>query len=93
MIGIYWVNITDANNCQFIVSNIKVDSECTVSIIQQNQPALTSKVFQASNFIQSNGKVKSNQSVSFEAGIYIELSNYFEVETEAEFEIKIGGCN
>jgi len=93
MVGTYWVNITDANDCQFLLNNIQVDSECTVSIIQQNQPVLTSEVFQASNFIQSNGKVKVNQSVSFQAGVYIELSNYFEVESGAEFEITIGGCD
>jgi len=92
-IGAYWVNITDANNCTFILSNIQVDSECSISIIQQNQSNLASGIFQAADFIQSNGKVKANQSVSFKAGICIELNNNFDVESGAEFEVKIDGCD
>jgi len=89
----YWVTIIDANNCQFILNNLNVDSDCTLSLTQQNQPNLTSGVFQVADFIKSNGKVNINQQVNFKAGNFIELNNNFEVKLGAEFEVAIDGCD
>ncbi len=90
--GTYWVSVLDANNCQTIVNNIKVENSCPVSLVQQNFPILNTEVFQVEEFIQSNGMVNNNEQVDFRAGNYIELINDFEVMQGAEFEADIEGC-
>lgn len=90
--SIYWVNVPDANNCQLTINNLVVGNNCLVSIIQQNNPAILTNVYQVARFIQSNGKVNVNEQVNFKAGNYIKLVDDFEVMQGATFEALIDGC-
>lgn len=91
-VGSYWVSVSDANDCQVLLNNLTIDTNCPSSIVQQNNPIINSQVYQVGDFIQSNGIVNINEQVSFRASDYIELINGFEVQVGAEFEAKIGAC-
>lgn len=91
-VGTYSVTVTDANGCFELFDQLILANGCIFSIVQQNNPAIPSQVYQVDNFIQSNGMVNINEQVSFKAGDYIELVNDFEVKVGAEFEVIIDGC-
>jgi len=91
-VGSYWVSVTDANDCQVSLTNLTIDTNCPLTIVQQNNPIITSQVYQVGQFIQSNGMVNINEQVAFKAGDYIELVDDFEVIQGADFEAIIEGC-
>lgn len=92
-LGSYWVSIIDANDCQLLVDNIEIESDCIVSIIHLNHPVLVTDVYQVGSYIQSNAMIYVNEQVDFKAGDYIELTNDFEVTQGAGFEATIDGCD
>jgi len=91
--GVYWAFINDSSDCNTILMYIEVEGDCPATVIQQNQPALNTQVYNATGFIQSNGMIDTNKQVSFKAGDYIEMTNDFEVTSGAAFEALIEGCD
>jgi len=90
--GTYWLSITDSNNCQLILNELQVGNNCVDNLIYVNQPFHTSNIYQAADFIQSNGVIQVDENVSFKANNYVELSNGFEVAKGGDFEVLIDGC-
>lgn len=91
--GNYQLTISDANNCS-LVNLVEIrNSSCSPYISQTNKPAIASGLFQASNYIHSNGSVQTNYNVHFKAAQLIELSNDFEIKHGANFEAQIISCD
>jgi len=90
--GNYAVTISDANNCQFQISNLIIGNNCMINFIQMDTLNINTGLYQVSDFIQSNGNVQINDSVFFKANTFIDLFNNFEVKQGATFEAIIDGC-
>jgi len=91
--GNYQLTVSDANNCSLTTQIEIKDDRCYPSIIQTAEPQIASGLFQASNYIRSNGQVQANYDVNFKATQLIELQTNFEVEVGASFEARISDCN
>jgi len=91
-LGTYSVTITDSNGCSEFFDQLTIGNGCMLSITQQNNPSISSQVYQVEQYIRSNGMVDISRQVSFKAGDYIELTNDFEVIQGAEFDAIIDGC-
>jgi len=89
----YWVNITDADNCTLLVSNLTVDAgSCIPTFTQTDKPVISTGTTQVADYIISNGNLNAGTTVTFKAGNYIQLLNDFEVIIGAEFEAVIEDC-
>jgi len=90
---IYKLTVSDQNNCSVQI-NVEIgSSKCHPDILQTNRPLIASGLFQASNYVKSNGLVKINNDVAFKAAEQIELLNNFEIRSGANFEAQIIECD
>jgi len=90
--GIYSVTVTDNNGCSTSLTNIELDNNCPDTLVQTNQPNLTTSTEQVLDYIISNGNVLANNQVVFKAGNSIRLESGFSVNNNAEFRAYIEDC-
>ncbi len=91
--GNYQLTVSDANGCRVNNQVVIGSSTCEATITQFNYPTIASGLFQANNYVQSNGSVQANYDVHFKATQLIELLNNFEVEHGGSFEAVISSCD
>lgn len=92
IVGNYTLSLADTNGCSKTFNQLVLNTICEPLLIQQNNLAVATQIYQVKQFIRSNGIVHNNRQTSFKAGDYIELINNFEVKQGAEFEARIEGC-
>jgi len=90
--GTYSVTVVDQNGCSIILSGIEVGNSCPDTLVQINNPNLSSGTEQVLDYIISNGTVLANNQVNFKAGNTISLQQGFRVSSLAEFSAYIENC-
>ena len=90
--GMYSLTVTDANGCSASITNIEVENNCPDTLVQSNQPNLSTSTQQVLDYIISNAKVLANNQVIFKAGNSISLRAGFSVSNNAEFRAYIENC-
>lgn len=94
--GLQYFNLTPGNTVESppsSVSNNCAIDYCTPFISQLNQPAISTGVYQTSDFIMSNGSINNNTTVNFSAANRIQLLNGFKVTAGATFSARIQYCD
>ncbi len=78
-----------------LVPLLEKNGNCIPSIILSNPEANNSFLYEASNYIETNGnyKISPNQNIRFEAGNYIEMLPGTEVIENSIFEAYIEDCS